>query len=254
MKRIDPMKCIICQQSVGRHPMKVKIDRKVRRICNRVDEDHAEWLLDNRMDVNYLRITNKRRGGILGIIVLMLAFVALIWAFIYTTNFKPVFVAVAGALSAAIILFVVSEFRTITVSDRMRSMLHRVEVDRPIISPEPHPSLERLDEVAALAGEAEPEMGRVSIHSVEPAPTQASALPTLAPEDGVPGFPQPVVTAKEWQIMDVEDQGPGAPQPAPGTPTPPVPPPPTIEDLPEDTPPAPAPTPAPGTQSPVSPA
>ncbi|MCK5252124.1 MAG: hypothetical protein KAQ96_04210, partial [Thermoplasmata archaeon] len=230
--------------------MKVKIDRKVRRICNRVDEDHAEWLLDNRMDVNYLRITNKRRGGILGIIVLMLAFVALIWAFIYTTNFKPVFVAVAGALSAAIVLFVVSEFRTITVSDRMRSMLHRVEVDRPIISPEPHPSLERLDEVAALAGEAEPEMGRVSIHSVEPAPTQASALPTLAPEDGVPGFPQPVVTAKEWQIMDVEDQGPGAPQPAPGTPTPPVPPPPTIEDLPEDTPSAPA----PGTQPPVPPA
>lgn len=248
-KRIDPMKCVICQESVGRHPMKVKIDRKVRRICNRVDEEHADWLLDNRMDVNYLRITNKRRGGILGIIVLMLAFVALIWAFIYTTNFKPVFVVVAGALSAAIVLFVVSEFRTITVSDRMRSMLHQVEVDRPIIPPEPHPSLGRLDEIAALAGEAEPEMGRVSIHSVEPAPTQASALPTLAPEDGVPGFPQPVVTPKEWEIMDVEDQGPGAPQPAPGTPTPPVPAPPTIEDLPEET----APAPAPGTRPPVPP-
>ncbi|NIP36437.1 MAG: hypothetical protein GWN18_02250, partial [Thermoplasmata archaeon] len=222
--------------------MKVKLDRKVRKICNRVDHEHAEWLLDHKMESNYLRITRRRVGGILGIIVLMLAFVALIWAFVYSTGFKMMFVAVAVLLSALIGAFVVMEFRMITVSDRMRNLIHEVELERPMVSAEPHAALERLDEMAALAGEAEPERDRVSILApAEPAPTRAAApRPSAQAEDGIPGVPQPVVADKEWEVMGTEDQAPGAPQPAPGTPPPPVPPPPLIEDLPDEVPPAPA--------------
>ena len=235
------MKCYICQGSLGRHAMKVKMDRRVRRICNRVDKEHADWLLDQRMDTNYLRITRKRRGGIMGIIVLMLAFVALIWAFTYFQDFKPLFVAVSGTISLLIGVIVIVEFKTITVSDRMRALLTEVELARPVVSPLPHPSMERLDEVAALAGEAEPEMGRVAIHTTaEPAPTQtAASRPSVAAEYGIPGIPQPVVVAREWEVMGIEDQTPGGPRPPPGTPAQPVPPPPTIEDLPDPGAPAP---------------
>jgi hypothetical protein len=209
--------CVICQQAVGRHSMKVKIDRRVRRICNRVDHEHAEWLLEHKMDMNYLRITNKRKGGIMGIIVLMLAFVALIWAFIYTTGFKTMFAAVGAIMSILIGIFVVMEFQVILVTDRMRPLLREVELDMPLVSPDPHPSLERLDEVAALAGEAEPELGRVTMYSTsEPAPTSSTApRPSTMADDGIPGIPQPVVASREWEVMGVEEPAPASPQPAP---------------------------------------
>ena len=73
--KMDPMKCMVCQGSLGMHPMKVKVKKRVGRICNRVDKEHAEWLLDRNMDSAYLRITYRRRGGILGIIILMVAFI-----------------------------------------------------------------------------------------------------------------------------------------------------------------------------------
>lgn len=236
--------------------MKVKLDGRVRRICNRVDEEHAEWLLDHKMDLAYLRITRKRRGGLMGIIVLVMAFVVLIWAFTYTTGFKTLFVATAGIISLVIAVFILSEMRAVTVHDRMKSLIHEVELERPIVSPEPHPSLVRLDEVAALAGEAEPERGRVAIHAAaEPAPTRSSARPAPPPEDGIPGIPQPVVSPDEWQVMTVGEparpattQAPAQPpvqtpaQPpaqAPGIPPPAVPTPALIEELPDEAAPAP---------------
>ena len=43
---MDPTKCMICQGSLGLHPLKVKVNKRIGRICNRVDAEHAGWLLD----------------------------------------------------------------------------------------------------------------------------------------------------------------------------------------------------------------
>ena len=256
---MDPTKCMVCQGSLGLHPMKVKVENRIGRICNRVNKQHADWLLDRKMDTAYLRITYRRRGGLLGIIVLMLAFISLLWVFSYTTDFKGPIVAAATFVSIVIGAFLVIEYRTITVGDRMRRMLTEAELERPIRSQKPIAALESMDELARHR-EEEPPMPDPFATDLAPAPTRASPQrATMMAEDGIPGIPQPVVAAKEWEVMAGEERtspapagtpGPAA-QPAPGTPAPPTPAMPLIEDLPDDTAPSQAPPPvAPATQAP----
>jgi hypothetical protein len=241
--KLDPTKCMVCQGSLGLHPMKVKVDGRIGRLCNRVNRQHAEWLLDRKMDAAYLRITYRRRGGILGIIVLMLAFISLLWVFSYTTDFKGPIVAAATFVSIIIGAFLVVEFRTITVGDRMRRMLTDVERERPIRSAAPTATLESMVEIARSA-EEEPPMADPFATDLAPAPTQASPQRTIMmAEDGIPGIPQPVVAAKEWEVMAEDIEATPAPagtpvpaaHPPPGTQAPPTPPMPLIEDLPDDT-------------------
>ncbi len=241
--RVDPTKCMVCQGSLGLHPMKVKVEGRIGRLCNRVDKQHADWLLDRKMDTAYLRITYRRRGGLLGIIVLMLAFISLLWIFSYTTDFKGPIVAAATFVSIVIGAFLIIEFRTITVGDRMRRMLTEAELERPIVYQKPSAALESMDELARHT-EAEPPMPDPFATDLAPAPTRSSPQRvTMTAEDGIPGIPQPVVAAKEWEVMAGEEEAPPAPagtplpaaQPAPGTPVPQTPPLAMIEDLPDDT-------------------
>ena len=120
---------MVCQGSLGLHPMKVKVKNRIGRICNRVDPEHANWLLDRRMDAAYIKITYRRRGGTLGLVVLMMAFLALLWIFAYSTQFKAPITAAAGTFSLVIGIFLAVEIRTFTVGDRMRDMLAEVELD-----------------------------------------------------------------------------------------------------------------------------
>ena len=123
---MDPTKCMICQGSLGLHPLKVKVNKRIGRICNRVDAEHAGWLLDRKMDAAYIKITQRRRGGIMGLMILMTAFLALLWIFAYSTEFKGPIMAAAGSFSIIIGLFLYTEYLTITVGPRMRDMLMEV--------------------------------------------------------------------------------------------------------------------------------
>ncbi|MCK5252510.1 MAG: hypothetical protein KAQ96_06150, partial [Thermoplasmata archaeon] len=249
--KVDPTKCMVCQGSLGLHPMKVKVEGRIGRICNQVNKQHADWLLDRKMDTAYLRITYRRRGGLLGIIILMMAFISLLWVFSYTTDFKGPIVAAATFVTIIIGVFLVAEFRTITVGDRMRRMLTEAELERPIRSEKPSATLESMDELSRSA-EEKPSMPDPFATDLAPAPTRASPQrTTMMADDGIPGIPQPVVAAKEWEVMAGEERtspapagtpGPAA-QPAPGTAAPPTPAMPLIEDLPDDIAPSQAPPP-----------
>ncbi len=258
---MDPTKCMVCQGSLGLHPMKVKVEDRIGRICNRVNKQHADWLLDRKMDTAYLRITYRRRGGLMGIIVLMLAFISLLWVFSYTTDFKGPIVAAATFVSIVIGVFLIIEFRTITVGDRMRRMLTEAELERPIRSERPIAALESMDELARSA-EEEPPMPDPFTTDLAPAPTQASPQRvTMMADNGIPGIPQPVIAAKEWEVMAGEEgtspAPAGTPEPAaqfaPGTPAPQTPPMALIQDLPDDTAPSQAPPPVAPPLAPAAP-
>ena len=212
-------RCIVCGGWLGFHPLRTKEGS----ICGRVDEKHANFLLDRKMERSYCKIARRRKNTVLMVFILVALFIWVLWLIVFIANFNLTFVGivlVATALGAA---FLWMEFRTAMLGDRMEVMCHRVELDRPVsyetiatgVGPKPF--------VDPMKAYEETEPARPAPQGLlmyeDMAPTSAvAARRQPVPEAGMPGAPQRIMAPGEWEDMPVGAEGTAAPPPAPAPP------------------------------------
>ena len=232
-------RCIVCGGWLGFHPLRTKEGS----ICGKVDEKHATYLLDRKMERSYCKIARRRKNTVLMVFILVALFIWVLWLIVFIANFNTVFVGIVLVATLLGSAFLWMEFRTAMLGDRMEVKCRQLELERPV-------TYETRAEVPGgrpfedpMKAFAEPEPARPAPQGLlmyeDMAPTSAEAARARpVPEVGMPGAPQRIMAPGEWEDMPVEAEGmaapPTAPPPAEGVPaeeplpagwTPPPPPP-----------------------------
>jgi hypothetical protein len=215
-------RCIVCGGRLGFHPLRTKEGS----ICGRVDEKHANFLLDRKMEKSFCRIARRRKNTVLMVFILVALFVWVLWLIVFIANFNTIFVGIVAVATVAGSAFLWMEFRTAMLGDRMETLCRQVDLGRPgSYDARADASAGRTYE-DPMKAYAEPEPARPAPQGLlmyeDMAPTSAEATRRLpVPEVGMPGAPQRIMAPGEWEdMMPVGGEGMAAPSPPPPPPPP----------------------------------
>ena len=117
-------RCIVCGGWLGFHPLRTKAGS----ICGRVDEKHATYLLDRKMERSFCRIARRRKNTILLVFILIAIFIWVLWLIVFTAHFATVFVGIVSIATLFGAGFLYMEFRTAMLGDRMERMCRQVDL------------------------------------------------------------------------------------------------------------------------------
>ena len=215
-------RCIVCGGRLGFHPLRTKEGS----ICGRVDGKHANYLLDRKMERSFCRIARRRKNTVLMVFILVALFIWVLWLIVFIANFNLVFVGIVAVATAAGSVFLWIEFRTAMLGDRMETMCHQVELERPVSYETREGATGARQYVDPMKAYEEAEPARPAPQGLlmyeDMAPTSAEAThrrPVL--EAGMPGAPQRIMAPGEWEdMMPASGEGAASP-PSPPPPAPP---------------------------------